>query len=679
MRGLVVAGMTLAALVRSAGAADVPMAVKTPPPPAAYDWTGYYIGAHIGYAAGSSEWSATSTGAMAPAVTGSLDLYNSYDSFKGTGSYFDGLQGGYNYLLPSRWLFGLESDISFPNTIAGTATLTSPLAGTVAYSEQVEFSGTLRARIGYAPGHWLFYASGGLAYSYDQFSRAQLAGGVQAPGAVENLYLIPRLGGAAGAGVEVALTPSWAARVEYLFTDYGSRSVSFPGGAQQFDSRLWLQTLRVGVDYKLGADGIDPAIFTKGPSALALDGFALHGQTTFIEQYDPPFRSPYSGPHSLVPNEARESWDVMFFAGAKLWNGAEFWVDPEIDQGFGLSNTEGIAGFPSGASFKVGASVPYARAQRAFVRQTIDLGGATEKVAADQNQFAGSNTVDRLVLTIGKYSVSDVFDQNKYAQSPRKDFMNWALIDTGTYDYAADAWGYTYGAAAEWYQGDWTLRGGLFDLSAVPNGMDLDPHFGQFQWDGEIERRYTLWDHAGKIAVTGFLTRGRLGSYQDAIALAQIIGGPADIAAVRQYRSRGGVGINLEQEVTSDLGVYARAGTANGNVEPDSYTDIDRTIAAGGALKGTSWGRPDDTFGFAGIVNGISAAHEAFLNDGGLGILVGDGQLPNPGLEKIVETYYQLPVLTAQLTLDYQFVVNPAYNRDRGPVSILGVRWQQQF
>ena len=227
--------------------------------------------------------------------------------------------------------------------------------------------------------------------------------------------------------------------------------------------------MRVGLDYRLGRNGIDPGLFTKGAEALELDRFAVHGQMTFIEQYDAPFRSPYLGAHSLDPNQGRESWDVMYFVGAKLWQGAEFWVDPEIDQGFGLSNTEGIAGFPSGASFKVGASVPYSRVQRAFIRQTIDLGGDSQKVAADQNQFAGTNTINRLVITIGKYSVSDVFDQNKYAQNPRKDFMNWALIDAGTFDYAADAWGYSYGASAEWYQGDWTVRGGVFDLTDVPN------------------------------------------------------------------------------------------------------------------------------------------------------------------------------------------------------------------
>ena len=152
------------------------------------------------------------------------------------------------------------------------------------------------------------------------------------------------------------------------------------------------------------------------------------------------------------------------------------------------------------------------------------------------------------------------------------------------------------------------MRGGIFDLSTVPNSEDLDPHFGQFQWLGEIERRYDLWSHPGKIAVTGFLTRARLGTYEDAIALAQATGGPADIAAVRQYRSRTGLSANLEQEITSDLGVFARAGFAGGNIEPDSYTDIDRTVAGGLSLKGTQWGRPDDTFAFAGIVNGITRA-----------------------------------------------------------------------
>jgi high affinity Mn2+ porin len=689
MKRLVLAGVALAVLTRGADATDLAGALPTKASAvASYDWTGFYFGGHVGYAGGASGWSATPAGATAPSLTGTLDFIDAYNLRSGTGSYFVGLQAGYDYMAASRWLVGLETDISFPSFLSGNRTFTSAASGAANYLELVEFSGTVRGRIGYAPIlgntiHWLFYATGGFAYSYDQFSRTQLAGmpagGTAIPGTVENIFLAPRVGGVIGAGVELALPAHWAARLEYLYTDYASRSVTFPAGAQRFDSALALQTLRVGLDYQLGRDGVDPDIFTKGLSALEFSNFALHGQTTFIEQYDFPFHSPYLGAHSLDPNQGRESWDVMYFAGAKLWDGAEFWIDPEIDQGFGLSNTEGIAGYPSGASFKVGAGVPYARIQRAFLRQTIDLGGDSEKVPADQNQFAGSNTADRLVISIGKYSVSDVFDQNKYAQNPRKDFMNWALIDTGSFDYAADAWGYSYGAAAEWYEGSWTVRGGIFDLSTVPNSTDLDPNFGQFQWVGEIERRYDLWSHPGKIAFTGFLTRARLGTYQDAIALAQVTGGATDTAAVRQYRSRTGLGINLEQEITSDLGVFARAGFANGDIEPDSYTDIDRTVAAGLALTGKSWGRPNDTFGLAGIVNGISAIHEAYLNAGGLGILVGDGQLPHPGLEQIIESYYLFPILTWSATIDYQFVVNPAYNRDRGPVSIIGARLQTGF
>ena len=274
-----------------------------------------------------------------------------------------------------------------------------------------------------------------------------------------------------------------------------------------------------------------------------------------------------------------------------------------------LANTLGVAGYTSGEAYKIGFAYPYTRLQRAFIRQTIDLGGETQKVDAGINQFAGSQTANRLVITVGKFSVADIFDNNKYAHDPRNDFMNWAIVDTGTFDYAAEPWGYTLGAAAEWYQGDWTLRGGLFDLSILPNNLELDPTFDQFQWVGEIERRYELWGHPGKIAVTGFFSRGRMGSFADAIALADITGGPADIAAVRQYQSRGGVSLNLEQEITADLGAFVRAGWANGDIEPYEFTDIDRTAAAGLSLNGKQWGRPDDTVGIAGVVNGISKIH----------------------------------------------------------------------
>jgi high affinity Mn2+ porin len=680
------AGLALLVVTSGAQAADFSRALPTKAPPpaapsAADDWTGFYAGAHFDYSAGFSNWTATQAGA--PNLSGTLDMFQGYNFSTGKGSYLLGFQAGYNYMLPSRVVLGVETDVSFPSVLGASQAIASPQIGEAIYRDEVEMSGTVRGRIGYAPGHWLFYATGGFAYSFDEFSRTQVSGipigGTAVPGTVENRFLVPRIGGATGAGVEVILTPRWMARLEYLFTDYGSRSVDFPAGAQRFTSDLSVHTLRIGLDYKLGSDGIDPQIFTKGPDALDLGSVAVHGQTTFLEQYAAPFHSPYVGQNSLTPNQGRETWDTTFGVGVKLWQGAELWFDPEIDQGFGLNGTEGVAGFPAGTAFKVGASVPYARIQKGFLRQTIDLGGDTQKTDAGFNQFAGSQTTDRLVITLGKFAVTDVFDTNKYANNPRKDFLNWALINTGTFDYAADAWGYTYGAAAESYRGDWTLRGGWFDLSIVPNSEELDTSFGQFQWVGEIERRYELWGHPGKIAVTGFLSRGGMGSFQDAIDLAQETGGPADITAVRKYQSRGGMSMNLEQEVTSDLGVFMRAGWANGNIEPYEYTDIDRTVAGGLSLKGKQWGRPDDTFGLAGVVNDISNVHQEFLNDGGLGILVGDGMLPHPGSEQIIETYYAFPLLASTMTFDYQFIVNPAYNRDRGPVSVLGARWHAEF
>jgi high affinity Mn2+ porin len=557
------------------------------------------------------------------------------------------------------------------------------LTGQANYLEQVEFAGTVRGRVGYAPGHWLFYATGGLAWSYEQFNRTQMAGisvgGSSPPGTIENQFLVPRVGATIGAGVELGLDAHWTAQFQYLVTAYPNRGVTFVRAGEQFNSDLFLKEVRFGLNYRLGSNAIDWGALVNAPEALHSDWFAIHGQTTFVSQYAPPFHAPYHGRNSLDSNAGRETWEQMFAVGVKLWNGGEFWINPDVIQGFGLSNTEGVAGFPSGAAAKFGFSTPYARVQRAFFRQTINFGGKDLKVDADFNQFIETPTEDRLVLTIGKFAVTDVFDTNKYAHDPRKDFMNWALVDTGSLDYAGDAWGYTYGAAAEWYQGNWTVRGGLFDLSIVPNSTALDPRFGQFQWVAEIERRYDLWGHPGKLAATAFLSRGRIGSFQDAIQMAQLTSGPADISAVRKYQSRAGISANLEQEVTSDLGFFMRAGFADGNVEPIDYADIDRTAAVGLALKGKQWGRENDTWGLAAVVNGISGVHQQFLNDGGLGILVGDGMLPHPGLEQIIETYYQFPVYKWSALLDYQFVVNPAYNRDRGPVSIIGVRLNGQF
>jgi high affinity Mn2+ porin len=441
----------------------------------------------------------------------------------------------------------------------------------------------------------------------------------------------------------------------------------------------------------LAAAALAGALVVTAPPAWAADDtgaalppdqtWAVHGQATVAEVAHLAFSAPYSGANSLSSDaEGRETVDVTLMAGFRPWDGAEVWLNPEIDQGFGLNDTLGIAGFPSAEAYKVGEATPYFRLPRAFLRQTLDLGGEAKAVDPDLNQLGGHQTDNRLVLWLGKFSVPDVFDTNDYAHDPRHDFMNWGVIEASTFDYAADAWGYTYGAAAEWYQGPWTLRTGLFDLSTVPNGTKLDTSFGQFQMIGEVERRWSLGSRPGALKITGFLSRGRMARFADAIALGDDTGAAPDVSRVRQYRGRGGVSLDAQQQFNDVLGGFLRGGLADGDVEPYEFTDVDRTISGGVSARGKAWGRPGDSAGLALEVNGLSKVHQQYLADGGLGVLVGDGRLPHPGEEEILETYYDVPVgRWIHLAADYQFVENPGYNRDRGPVSIFAARVHAQF
>jgi high affinity Mn2+ porin len=418
-----------------------------------------------------------------------------------------------------------------------------------------------------------------------------------------------------------------------------------------------------------------PAFAAKG------DDWSVQGQVTHLWQYHPAFHSPYRGANSLDPgSRANETFDATLFLGARLWSGAELWADPEVDQGFGISNTFGLAGFPSGEAYKFGSATPYVRVPRLFFRQTINLGGESQTVEAAPNQFDGTRSVNNLVVTIGKFSVVDIFDTNPYAGDPKGDFLNWAIIDSGGFDYAADAWAYTYGMAVEWTQSRITLRGGLFDLSRVPNGKALVRGFGQYELVAEAEERHTLLDSPGSLKLLVFDNRARMGSYQDALQLANITGTVPDTALVRRYAWRPGAALNFEQAITEMLGVFARASLNDGSKETYEFTDINRSIAAGLSLKGADWGRPRDSAGLAAIINGLSRDARDYFAAGGLGTLIGDGRLPHYGSEKIIETYYSVEISGGvALTADYQFIDNPAYNRDRGPVSVLGMRLHSEF
>ncbi len=673
------------AAIVPARAADAILPTKAPPLNAAsaYDWTGFYLGGNVGYAWGNSNWST-------PGASGSLSLAQPIDTFNESGSFYAGVQAGYDYMLANRWVIGGEIDLSTPSfqnlsgiSVGGITTFNSPF-GLETYSETVLDSGTVRGRIGYAPGNWLLYATAGFAWSYDQLSLTNATTGAT------DMPFLWRLGWAAGAGIEVPMAPHWTARLEYLYADYGNSSVLFANNGQRFTSDFTQQELRAGLDYQFGNDLTPAAIAAAAPDFTDKDEVNFHGQATFTWQGYPPIRAPYTGRQSLIGSgQGDETIDATLFAGVRLWQGAEAWINPEIDQGFGLDDTHGVAGFPSAESYKLGFAYPYARVQRYFVRQTIDLGGDSQKVDADLNQFAGSQTANRLVLTVGKFYLMDIFDTNKYANNSKSDFLNWSVVNAGTFDFGSDAWSATYAAVAEWYQGDWTLRVGVNDMSVTPAesadsaaAYGLDSSFDQFEMVGELERRYKLWGQPGALKITGFLIRGRMASFADALALSQATG--LDIndatAAVRTYQSRPGMSVNLQQQVTGDVGVFARAGWADGNVEPWDNTDIDRTAEAGVSIEGKQWGRPDDTVGIAGVVNGISKIHEAWLNAGGLGIVIGDGMLPNPGPEEILETYYSYSLSpSTKISFDYQFINNPAYNTDRGPVNVFATRLHWQY
>jgi high affinity Mn2+ porin len=667
--------------------------------PATYDWSGFYVGGHIGYAWGNSTWAATGADGNA---FGSLNFSQGIDSFSEAGSWNEGVQFGYNATLRNQVLLGVEADFTFPayQNLSGISTGGAATYAAVddSYTDTLLASGTVRARIGYAAGNWLFYATGGLAWTDDQVTLARQSSGLS------QSFTFQRVGWAAGVGAEFPITGHWTGKLEYLFTEYGYSTENFSSLLDRINSNLSLQEMRVGVNYQFG-NQVSAGGTLAAPSVPDLDNFSLHGQTTFVEQAYPAFHSAFpDGPQSLPRGgQGRETFDLTLYTGLKLWEGAEFWVDPEIDQGFGVANAHGLAGFPSAESYKLGWAEPYARVQRYFIRQTIDLGGETQKVDADINEFEGSTTSDRLVLTVGRFQVVDLFDTNKYANNAKTDFLNWTSVNTGSFDYAGDAWAYTYGMATEWYTGRYTLRAGVFDMSQTPAstgfygdpGWAADPDFGNFELIGEIEERHELWGQPGKLKLTGYLVRGTQGDFEQALALYNQYGGntPTPVAsgdtaadywmnASRSYRSAPAVNFNMEQQVTDGIGVFSRAGWTDGRYELWNNTDVDYSGQAGVSIKGDEWGRPQDTVGVSGVINGISDAQAAWLNAGGLGIVIGDGpgSLPHPGLEKIIEAYYSYALSSSiKLSFDYQFIDNPAYNGDKGPVNLFAGRFRWEF
>ena len=428
------------------------------------------------------------------------------------------------------------------------------------------------------------------------------------------------------------------------------------------------------------------------PADVQEQDWNWHVQNTDIVQGYPGFSAKYSGPNSLPSGgETRESVSLDLMAGVRLWRGAEAHIDGMMWQGFGVNNSLGVDGFPNGEAFRLGTAEPNGVITRLFIRQTIGLGGEQEDVEDDQFTLAGKQDVSRLTITLGRFSAKDVFDNNAYANDPRTQFMNWALMANEAWDYPADAIGYTTGIAFELNQPKWTLRYGFFQMPRFSNSLTAEDRIFKWPYDNsaqdgplldawgmvtEFERRYSINTHPGAIRFLAYLNRANMGSYQDAVNSPTR---PADITATAAFRYKYGFGLNIEQEIAKNVGVFSRLGWSDGHNQAWVFSDVDYTATAGISIKGEAWQRPDDTFGLAGVFNGISKVHQEFFAAGGTGILAGDGNL-NYGWEKILETYYDFKVWkTVHAAVDYQFITDPAFNRDRGPVSIFAARVHWEF
>jgi high affinity Mn2+ porin len=647
-----------------APAADGPIGlpIKAPAIARSFDWSGWYVGGHAGYSRGSA-----SSSLLDPAPSSLSQPF---------GALYGGVQFGYNYLLPWRLLFGFEGDFSFPNfleandiTVARTTTRGSTI------TERLDYVGRLRGRLGYALDRSLIYGTGGFAWSQARF--------IESPGigTDDNKILRTRTGWTLGAGAEVAIAQDWTARLEYLYDQFGRTAAVMPSGTV-VESNSSLHNLRLGLNRKLGLPGGDAPLDIAG-SLFPLDSgnWNIHGQLTVIGQGYRHFRSPYEGTNSLSgANQFRNTGSATAFIGIRAWEGGEFYLNPELMQGFGLSDVHGVAAFPNGEAQKSNFPVPRFNMARLFVRQTFGLGGEQETLEDGPNQIVGKQDISRITVTVGKFAVPDFFGGNSYANDPRTTFLNWNIYGNGSYDWTMDKLSWTWGAVAELNQKHWAFRVGYFLVPTESNSNYYDPHVPERgEYAAELELRYSLLSMPGKLRFFGWVNRAIMGGYADTVALPITSPNYPDIILTRRIRTNYGVVVGAEQAITDDLGVFSRASWSPGTVEIIGWTDVSNSLSLGAVLKGTAWGRPNDKIALAGVSQGLSRDARAYFAAGGLGILIGDGQL-NYRRELAIESYYAFGLNKhTTLTFDYQMITNPGYNTDRGPVSIYSTRlhWER--
>jgi high affinity Mn2+ porin len=404
----------------------------------------------------------------------------------------------------------------------------------------------------------------------------------------------------------------------------------------------------------------------------------LHFQTTYIYQYKPQFNAPYSGPNSLLSSEEKEnSLTATLYLGVRLWRGAEIYINPEIAGGSGLSGAFGLSASTNGETFRIGDPAPALYLGRGYLKQTFAFGKDNDAIEDLPNQLANKiEPRNYLRFLLGKFSLGDFFDNNAYANSPRTQFMNWCLMSNGAYDYAANVRGYTYAFAAILQYGSMNYKAALTTLPVTANGADLNTNLNQeYSINAEISRQWKIKYVAGNVRLLGYYNNGHMGNYKTALQNRDS-GIVPNIIDTRKYgREKKGLGINADMQLTKTTGVFARAGWNDGTTETWAFTEADRSLSAGLSFNGAKWKRKDDNLGVAMVVNGLSKPHHDYLTAGGLGFQLGDGTMHYAN-ETAVELYYSCkPVATGiWLTADYQFILNPGYNSDRGPVNVFSFR-----
>jgi hypothetical protein len=428
-----------------------------------------------------------------------------------------------------------------------------------------------------------------------------------------------------------------------------------------------------------------------------------YGQLTYIENWKNGFPAAYTNfndsPNSLLSHsENGFTGTATFYFGLKTWQGGELYVVPEVISEKPLSGLKGLGGIIQNFELqKNGSAAPTLYRSRFFFKQTIDLGGDSIHFDSAPMQLDSTSTSNRLVFRIGNFSVLDFFDQNSFASNLRRQFNNMAFMTHAAYDFAADARGYTDGAVLEYYDGDWAVR---FAHTLAPNDPNqLQLNFRLFRYFGdqvELEHRHLLFKQPGAVRLLAYRNREDMGRWTDAISTFQqnpnlnastCLGfsydstnaSAPDLCWARKPNIKMGIGMNIEQQLADDLGVFFRGMYSDGKTEVYSYTSSDSSLSLGGLLKGSRWDRKQDTIGLGYAQNWISKQHAAYLNAGGVDGFIGDGKI-NQASEKAVELFYSLNVIGAfWITADYQHLMNPAFNADRGPVDVFSVKSHVEF